>query len=74
MTTDKNELSSTKSIIITGANSGIGYFTTLNLAKIGHKVIMICRNEEKAIKAKNDILNNVPNANLDVFIGDLSSI
>ena len=72
--TGKNELSYTKRIVITGANSGIGYFTTLDLVKLGHQVIMVCRNEEKAIKSKNKILNNVPEAKIDVIIGDLSSI
>lgn len=72
--TSKNELSVTKNIVITGANSGIGYFTTLNLTKISHKVIMVCRNEERALKSKEDIIKKVPDANLDIIIGDLSSI
>ena len=72
--TSKNELSTTKSIIITGANSGIGYFTALNLAKMSYTVIMVCRNEEKAVKSKSNILKKVPDANIDVIIGDLSSI
>lgn len=72
--TSENELLDTKNIVITGANSGIGYFTALNIAKMKHTVIMVCRNEKKALESKNNILKKIPDANLDVIIGDLSSI
>ena len=70
----KKELQSLKNIIITGTTSGIGYYAALNLTKMGHKVIMVCRNEEKAIKTKNAIIKLVPQAKIDVVLGDLSSI
>ncbi|XP_065565275.1 retinol dehydrogenase 14-like isoform X2 [Artemia franciscana] len=41
-----------KTVIITGANSGIGKETALDMAKRGAKVIMACRNLERAEKAK----------------------
>ena len=55
-----------KVVIITGANSGIGYWCCNALAGIGHAiVIMACRNNQKACKAKEDILKIYPNAIID---------
>jgi NAD(P)-dependent dehydrogenase (short-subunit alcohol dehydrogenase family) len=34
--------------IITGANSGIGYYTALELARKGAHVVMACRHKAKA--------------------------
>ena len=60
--------------IITGANNGIGYETTLAMANHGFKVIMACRNLKKAKKAKSDILEKLPNADLDILELDLSDL
>ncbi|XP_030849388.1 retinol dehydrogenase 12 [Strongylocentrotus purpuratus] len=40
-----------KTIIVTGANTGIGYETAKTLAQLGSKVILACRSEEKANQA-----------------------
>jgi NAD(P)-dependent dehydrogenase (short-subunit alcohol dehydrogenase family) len=40
-----------KLAVITGANSGVGYFTALELAKAGAHVILACRNAEKGTAA-----------------------
>jgi NAD(P)-dependent dehydrogenase (short-subunit alcohol dehydrogenase family) len=61
-------------IIVTGANTGLGYETTLTLAKKGAKVIMACRNLSKANTAKAEIENEVPTADLEVMEIDLSSL
>ena len=61
-------------IIVTGANSGLGYETTLILAKKGAKVIMACRNLSKANTAKTEIENKAPTADLEVMEIDLSSL
>lgn len=60
--------------IVTGANVGLGYETTLALASKECKVIMACRNAEKAEKAKADILIQVPNADLEIMKLDLNSL
>ena len=73
-TISKKLIESLKCIVVTGANSGIGYYTALNLSKLNHNVVMVCRNEEKAQIAKSKILKEVPQAKIDVVIGDLSSI
>ncbi len=60
--------------IVTGANNGIGFETTLAMAAYGFKVIMACRNLVKAEKAKFDILQKQPNADLDILQLDLSNL
>jgi NAD(P)-dependent dehydrogenase (short-subunit alcohol dehydrogenase family) len=42
-------------MIVTGANSGIGYHTTKGLAEKGATVVMVVRNMEKGEKALNEI-------------------
>ena len=45
-----------RTFIVTGANTGLGYETTMMLAKKGAKVIMACRNMSKANAAKANIV------------------
>jgi len=40
-----------KNVIITGANTGIGYIAARELARWGARVILACRNQEKAEEA-----------------------
>lgn len=61
-------------IIVTGANTGLGYETALTLAKKGAKVIMACRNLSKANLAKKEIEKEMPTADLEVMEIDLSSL
>ena len=63
-----------KRAIVTGANSGLGYETTKELARKGAKVIMACRNMDKAAKAKTQILEEIPNAKLTIMEIDLASL
>ena len=63
-----------KIAIITGANTGLGLETTKAFAKRNIEVVMACRNESKAEKAKAEILNEVPEAQLTILPLDLSSL
>ncbi|CAH1404336.1 unnamed protein product [Nezara viridula] len=63
-----------KTVIITGANSGIGLETTLDLAKRGARVIMACRNMLEAAKVRNTIAREAKNDNVVVRKLDLSSV
>ena len=66
-----------KIIVITGANSGLGYQTALELAKAKAHVVMACRNAGRCNKAKNDILAVVPDATvttLELDLGSLASV
>ena len=66
-----NDLSD-KVFIITGSNSGIGYECTSFLAKKKLSVYMICRNLERAEKAKSDIIDESNNENVFILLGDCS--
>ncbi|QLY40663.1 SDR family NAD(P)-dependent oxidoreductase [Hujiaoplasma nucleasis] len=59
-----------KTYIVTGANSGLGYSTSKHLISLGGKVIMACRNLEKANHAKNDLLKIYPKAQIDILTYD----
>jgi NAD(P)-dependent dehydrogenase (short-subunit alcohol dehydrogenase family) len=65
-----------KTVVITGANSGVGFQATKQLATTNNwNVIMACRNREKAEAAKSTI--RVGNENvyiLDMDLADLKSV
>lgn len=63
-----------KVAIVTGANSGIGYQTTLGLVKKDFEVIMACRNIQKAEEVKAKILCLHPKAKIKCMILDLSNL
>lgn len=60
--------------IVTGANTGLGYETALELSKKAMKVILACRNERRGIDAAEKIRVQVPNADVEVMIVDVSSL
>ncbi|MCS7012278.1 MAG: SDR family oxidoreductase [Chloroherpetonaceae bacterium] len=62
-----------KIVIVTGANSGIGFETAKALAKMGAQVGLVCRTAAKAEEAKAAILRAVPEAKLSTFAADLAS-
>lgn len=63
-----------KLCLVSGANSGLGYFTTEALAKAGARVVMLCRNADKAEAAKAQILASVPDAKLELLLADMGSL
>lgn len=63
-----------KIAIVSGANSGTGYGITYHLAKHNCKVIMASRNETKLNDAKKRLLEEVPNANLEVEVVDITDM
>ncbi len=58
--------------LVTGANSGIGLEAALGLAAAGAKVLLACRNQEKAADAVDHIRAEVADADLTVVPLDLS--
>jgi protochlorophyllide reductase len=63
-----------KVFIVTGANSGLGYETSLALAEKEALVIMACRNLEKAHHSFETIKAAVPSANLELMELDLAKL
>ncbi|XP_061523054.1 retinol dehydrogenase 12 isoform X2 [Phycodurus eques] len=61
-----------KTAIITGANTGIGKETARDLAARGARIIMACRDLERAEEARSEILEDTGNANVVVRKLDLS--
>lgn len=61
-----------KVALVTGGNSGIGYWTCLHLARMGAHVVMACRSKARADSAVADILKVVPHAQLEILSLDLS--
>ena len=60
--------------LVTGANSGIGEPTALELARAGAHVVLGCRNLDKAQAAHGRICDVVPGASLDLVPLDLSDL
>lgn len=71
---DKTPSLKGKIAVVTGANTGLGYETALGLTSKDCKVIMACRNRDKAEKAMADIRKEVPNADLEFIKLDLNSL
>lgn len=61
-----------KTALVTGANAGLGYFTSLALAASGARLIMACRDVERAERAGQSIVRSVPAAKLSIRALDIS--
>ncbi len=62
-----------KRILITGANSGIGFAASLLFAEKGAELIFACRNRNKAEEAKKELLSKYPQTKVDIYYYDQSS-
>ena len=63
-----------KTFLVTGANTGLGYETALELAKKSAQVILTGRNKGKLSAARDKIAAQVPAALLGIGVLDLNSI
>ena len=63
-----------KTIVITGANSGLGYEAALALAGHGAQVVLACRDQTKGQAAQQQIRATHPHAATDLLPLDLASL
>lgn len=61
-------------IIVTGANTGIGFETARALAAAGATAIATCRSIEKAVSTKQRLLQAHPGASVETAVMDLASL
>lgn len=57
--------------VITGASSGVGYYTARKYASMGARIVMINRNEEKSLRVLRELSENY-GARVEYCIADLS--
>lgn len=63
-----------KTILVTGANAGMGFATAKQLAKAGMHVILYCRSAERGQVAQQRLKEETGNSAIDLVIGDLGSL
>ena len=62
-----------KTIIITGANSGIGKAASIQLAGMGANVVMFCRSKERGEQALQDVLSAARGGSVELILVDMAS-
>lgn len=60
--------------LVTGANSGLGFYTAQGLAAKGAHVLLGCRSVERGKQAASDIVRTLPQAKLDLVDLDLADL
>lgn len=64
-----------KTFVVTGANSGIGFQSSKRLVKAGANLIMLCRNEDKANAAAQELRQNASgSSSVETIQMDLASL
>ncbi|HSW13073.1 MAG TPA: oxidoreductase [Solimonas sp.] len=72
--TDQIPDQSGKLALVTGGNSGIGYWTCLHLARKGARVVMACRSQARAQAALDKLQAAVPQGQFEILLGDLTDL
>jgi len=63
-----------KIVMVTGANSGMGLATTIELARRGAYVIMVCRSAERGEVAREAAMKESGSQNIELMIADLGDL
>lgn len=62
-----------KTIIVTGANSGIGKAAAIQLASLGANVVMACRSAERGALAMEDVKSQSHSEQVELMLVDMAS-
>lgn len=62
-----------KTVIITGANSGIGKAAAIQLAKIGARVVIACRSAERGAQALEEVCRLSNSEKVELMLVDMAS-
>jgi NAD(P)-dependent dehydrogenase (short-subunit alcohol dehydrogenase family) len=63
-----------RTAVVTGANSGLGFWTTVGLARKGARVIMACRDAGRAQAALERVHREAPESQVELMSLDLQSL
>ncbi len=63
-----------KRFLITGANAGLGFFSSLQLARAGGHVVMTGRNPNRLADARAALLRQAPGASVETLLLDTSNL
>jgi len=63
-----------RTVLVTGANGGVGFWTSAQLAGAGARVLLACRSAERGDRAARALVARVPGADVDVVPLDLASL
>jgi NAD(P)-dependent dehydrogenase (short-subunit alcohol dehydrogenase family) len=61
-----------RTVVVTGATSGLGHAAALQLAGLGARVILVARSRDKAEATRREIVETTGNDNVAVALADLS--
>jgi dehydrogenase/reductase SDR family member 12 len=61
-------------VLVTGANSGLGYATAAALLRAGAAVRLLVRNQLKGEDARERLLGRHPGADIDIYVADMSDL
>jgi NAD(P)-dependent dehydrogenase (short-subunit alcohol dehydrogenase family) len=73
-TSDQIPDQSGRTVLVTGANSGLGQITARELARAGATVLITARDQAKAASAEAEIRERVPDARLEPRVLDLADL
>jgi NAD(P)-dependent dehydrogenase (short-subunit alcohol dehydrogenase family) len=62
-----------KTVVVTGANSGVGFVTAKQLAEAGAEIVMVCRDPGRGEAARAQVAEIATGPAPQLFIADLSS-
>lgn len=63
-----------KTVLITGANGGLGKSLATKFASKKYRVLMACRNRQKGLQAREDVIRKSKNNDVEIFTLDLASM